>query len=151
MDEDATPIIDSPNAIQQPANGSTRGADVRFHNVSFGYTADREALHEICFDVEPGEMIALVGETGAGKSTLVSMLLRLFDPRSGGIQINGCDIRDITIESLRQNIAYMPQQPFLLPLSIAENIAYGRPDAARDEVIAAAMAANADEFIRRLP
>jgi len=79
------------------------------------------------------------------------MLLRLFNPRSGAIQINGCDIRDVTIESLRQNIAYMPQQPFLLPLSIAENIAYGRPDAARDEVMAAAMAANADEFIRRLP
>ena len=96
-------------------------------------------------------MVAIVGETGAGKSTLISMLFRMFDPWSGAVHVNGHDIREITLGSLRQNIAYMPQQPFLLPLSIAENIAYGRPDAARDEIFAAAVAAKADEFIRDLP
>ena len=79
------------------------------------------------------------------------MLFRMFDPWSGAIHVNGHDIREITLESLRQNIAYMPQQPFLLPRSIAENIAYGLPDAARDEIFAAAVAAKADEFIRDFP
>jgi ATP-binding cassette subfamily B protein/subfamily B ATP-binding cassette protein MsbA len=151
LEEDGGPIGDSPGAVPMPTVPSDRGADVRFENVSFGYSAGREALHDISFEVAPAEMVAIVGETGAGKSTLISMLFRLFDPWCGAIHVNGHDIREITLESLRQNIAYMPQQPFLLPQSIAENIAYGRPDAARDKIFAAAVAAKADEFIRDLP
>jgi ATP-binding cassette subfamily B protein/subfamily B ATP-binding cassette protein MsbA len=151
LEEDGTPIGDSPDAISLPARESARGADVRYENVSFGYKADRAALDDINFHAAPGEMVAIVGETGAGKSTLISMLLRLFDPRHGAVYINGHDLRDVTLESLRQNIAYMPQQPFLLPLSIVDNIAYGRPDATRNEIVAAAIAAKADDFIRELP
>jgi ATP-binding cassette subfamily B protein len=101
--------------------------------------------------VQPGETIALVGPTGAGKTTLVSLIPRFFDPWEGRVILDGRDIRDIELESLRRQIALVLQDPFLLPLTAAENIAYGRPEANRDEVVAAAVAANADGFIRELP
>jgi ATP-binding cassette, subfamily B, bacterial len=94
--------------------------------------------------------VAIVGKTGAGKSTLMSLLLRFFDPSQGTIYFDGVDIRRATLDSLRANIAFMPQQPFLLPLSVAENISYGRPNASQSEIEAAASAANADEFIKEL-
>jgi ATP-binding cassette subfamily B protein/subfamily B ATP-binding cassette protein MsbA len=132
-------------------NASQRGATVRYENVVFGYRSNRPVLDGISFEVEPGAMVAIVGETGAGKSTLMSLLLRFFDPWHGIVYIDGVDIRRATLASLRANIAFMPQQPFLLPLSIADNIAYGVPHAERSAIVSVASAANADEFIRRLP
>ena len=124
---------------------------IAFDNVTFGYEADRPVLDRINLQAEPGETVAIVGHTGAGKSTLVSLIARFFDPWSGRVMLDGVDVRDIQISSLRAQIAVVLQEPFLLPVSIADNIAYGSPHATRDQVIAAAEAANADEFIRRLP
>jgi ATP-binding cassette subfamily B protein/subfamily B ATP-binding cassette protein MsbA len=95
--------------------------------------------------------VAIVGPTGAGKSSLVSLLVRHFDPWSGRVTLDGHDIRDLRLRSLRQQVAIVLQDPFILPLTVAENIAYGRPDASPDDIRAAATAANADDFIRRLP
>jgi ATP-binding cassette subfamily B protein/subfamily B ATP-binding cassette protein MsbA len=96
-------------------------------------------------------MVALVGNTGAGKSTLISLLTRLYDPWHGEIQLHGTDARQIRLTDLRQNISVVPQEPFLLPISVAENIAYGFPAASRSQIEAAARAAGAEEFILRLP
>jgi ATP-binding cassette, subfamily B, bacterial len=124
---------------------------VRMENVTFGYTADRAVLAGVSLEAAPGETIALVGPTGAGKTTLVSLIPRFFDPREGRVLLDGCDVRDAQLRSLRQNIAIVLQEPFLFPISIAENIAYGRPSATRADIEAAARAANAHEFIQRLP
>jgi ABC-type multidrug transport system fused ATPase/permease subunit len=124
---------------------------VRFDNVAFGYEPGQSVLDGVSFELRPGEIVALIGPTGAGKSTLVGLLLRFFDPRQGIIQINDCDARTIPPSTLREQISLVPQEPFLLPLSIAENIAYGRPGAGRDQIVAAAVAAQADGFISRLP
>ncbi|MCK8602051.1 ABC transporter ATP-binding protein [Desulfoferrobacter suflitae] len=128
-----------------------RGVAVAFDGVTFGYEAGRPILQEITLAVRPGETVALVGATGAGKSTLVSLIPRFFDPWEGRILFNGLDIREVTLSSLRSQVSLVLQEPFLLPLSIAENIAYGRPGASREEMVAAARAANAEEFIGRLP
>jgi len=127
------------------------GVQVRFSGVSFGYEAGREVLHDIDIEACPGETIALVGTTGAGKSTLVSLIPRFFDPWTGSVSFNGVDIRGIKLSSLRGQVSLVLQEPFLLPLTVAENIAYGRPGANHEEIVEAARAANADEFIRRLP
>ncbi len=124
---------------------------IRFEHVDVGYTPDRQVLHDVSFEASPGETIALVGPTGAGKSTLVGLLPRFLDPWRGRVTIDGHDLRDVTVESLRRQIAIVLQEPFLFPLTIAENIAYGRPHATRAEVEAAARAANAHAFIERLP
>ncbi|MEO8619497.1 MAG: ABC transporter ATP-binding protein [bacterium] len=124
---------------------------VRFDGVTFGYEAGAPAVRDIAFEARPGEVIAIVGPSGAGKSTLASLLVRFFDPWSGRVVLDGIDARMIPVRSLRRQVAIVLQDTFLFPFSIAENIAYGRPNATRDEVIAAATAANADEFIRRLP
>jgi ATP-binding cassette subfamily B protein/subfamily B ATP-binding cassette protein MsbA len=96
-------------------------------------------------------VVALVGPTGAGKSTTAALLVRLFDPWRGAVLLDGTDLRQATLESVRASVALVPQEPFLLPLTVAENIAYGRTDASRDQVVEAAVGARADEFIRRLP
>ena len=124
---------------------------VVFENVSFAYEAGQPVLCGISFEAQPGETIAIVGSTGAGKSTLVSLLPRFFDPLAGAVRIDGRDVRDVRLASLRQQIGLVLQEPFLFPLSIAENIAYGRPDATRKEIEAAARAANAHVFIEKLP
>jgi ATP-binding cassette subfamily B protein/subfamily B ATP-binding cassette protein MsbA len=124
---------------------------VRLENVTFGYETDRPVLRNVTLEARPGETVALVGPTGAGKSTLVALIPRLFDPWEGRVTIDGVDVREVQIADLRSQVAFVLQDPLLLPLSIADNIAYGRPGARRDEVVAAAVAANADEFIRRLP
>jgi ATP-binding cassette subfamily B protein/subfamily B ATP-binding cassette protein MsbA len=143
-------VHDSPHA-KVLASGSGEKVVVRFERVTFGYKMDRPVLRGIDLEARSGEVIALVGATGAGKSTLASLIPRFFDPWSGRITLNGIDIRAIRLACLRERVSLVLQEPFLQPLTIAENIAYGRPHASRGEIVAAAEAANADEFIRRLP
>ncbi|MGA7875439.1 MAG: ABC transporter ATP-binding protein [Desulfoferrobacter sp.] len=142
-------VWDEPGAREVVWRG--RGVEVKFEGVAFGYEAGRPILQEINIEAQPGETLALVGATGAGKSTLVSLIPRFFDAWEGRILFNGVDIREVKLSSLRSQVSLVLQEPFLLPLSIAENIAYGRPGASREELVEAARAANADEFIRGLP
>lgn len=124
---------------------------VAFENVSFGYNAERPALRDISFEVAVGSRVGIAGTTGAGKSTLVSLLLRLYDPASGKISLDGVDLRDFKLRDLRNQFTIVLQEPVLFSSSIAENIAYAKPDATEAEIIAAAQAANAHDFISRLP
>ncbi len=140
-------IRDKPGAVALP---HVRG-EVRFEKVTFGYETDRPVLREVTLNVGPGETIAIVGATGAGKSTLVSLIPRFADPWNGRVLIDGHDLRDVTLKSLRQNIAVVLQEPFLFPMTIAENIAYGHPHATTRDIVTAAKDANADAFIERLP
>jgi ATP-binding cassette subfamily B protein/subfamily B ATP-binding cassette protein MsbA len=144
-------VPERPTAHPFARQPNRQGIAVTFENVTFGYEPGRPVLRDISLNVQVGETIALVGSTGAGKTTLASLVPRFFDPWEGRVLLDGTDARDLQLRSLRQQIALVLQEPFLLPLSIAENIAYGRPDASRDDIIAAAVAANADEFIRHLP
>jgi ATP-binding cassette subfamily B protein/subfamily B ATP-binding cassette protein MsbA len=144
-------VRDVSNAKPFPLNPSGAAGQVCLEKVTFGYETGRPVLKEATLQVKPGETLALVGPTGAGKSTLVSLILRLFDPWQGQVSIDGVDVRDIKLSSLRSNVALVLQEPFLLPLTVAENIAYGRPGASHDEVVAAATLANSHEFIMRLP
>jgi ATP-binding cassette, subfamily B, bacterial len=139
-------VADRPGARSRAITGA-----VRYEDVTFGYERDRPVLHDISFDAEPGEVLAIVGPTGAGKSTLASLLVRFFDPWEGRVTIDGVDIRDFTLHSLRSQIALVLQDPFIFPTTIAENIALGKEDASRGEIEAAAQAANAHAFIERLP
>jgi ATP-binding cassette subfamily B protein len=124
---------------------------VAFENVSFGYKPERPALRDISFAVAVGSRVGIAGTTGAGKSTLVGLLLRLYDPASGKILLDGVDVRDYKLRDLRNQFAIVLQEPVLFSSSIAENIAYARPDASEAEIIAAAQAANAHNFISGLP
>ena len=127
-----------------------RGA-VTFDEVAFAYRDDHPVLHEVGLTVRPGEVVALVGPTGAGKTTLASLVARFYDPTAGRVTLDGHDLRDLTVRTLRDNIALVLQEPFLFSGTIRDNIAYGRPDASREEVEAAARAANAHDFISALP
>jgi ATP-binding cassette subfamily B protein/subfamily B ATP-binding cassette protein MsbA len=140
-------IADSPHATPL---SSVKG-NVRFDDVTFGYEPDRPVLRNISLEVKPGERIAIVGATGAGKSTLVSLLPRFFDPWEGRVSIDGRDVREVTLKSLRNQIAIVLQEPFLFPMTIAENIAYGNAHATSEQIVAAARAANAHDFVERLP
>ena len=124
---------------------------IRVENVTFGYKEGQPAIRGVTIEAVPGESIALVGETGAGKTTVAALIARLYDPWEGRVTLDGIDIRHFSVTTLRSQVALVFQDPFLLPLSIAENIAYGRPEASREQIIAAAVAANADRFIRKLP
>ena len=146
--DSADEVAEAVDATELPRHAQ-RGA-VRWESVRFGYETERPVLEDISLDVRPGEMVALVGSTGAGKSTLASLVPRFFDPWQGRILVNGVDVRQVKLSSLRAEIALVLQEPFLLPLSIADNIAYGRPDASREEIEAAAVAANAHGFIAKL-
>jgi subfamily B ATP-binding cassette protein MsbA len=123
---------------------------VKFQDVSFAYE-NEEVLQDIDLAVKPGEIIALVGRTGAGKSTLASLLLRFYDPSSGKILIDGHDIRKVKIDSLRKQIAVVSEEITLFRGTIKENIAYGKPEAKDEEIISAAKSANAHRFIEKLP
>jgi ATP-binding cassette subfamily B protein len=123
---------------------------VRFDHVRFHYGTGPEVLHGIDLDVPPGTTVALVGHTGAGKSTIAKLLARFYDPTEGAITIDGADLRDVRQESLRRRLGIVPQEGFLFAGTVAENIAFGRPDATRDEIEAAARTVGADEFISRL-
>lgn len=127
------------------------GAEVRFEGVSFGYEPGSPVLKSVSLEALPGQTIAIVGPTGAGKTTLANLIPRFFDPWEGKVVVDGRDVRDMKLKSLRERIALVLQEPFLFPLTIAENIAYGRPDASQAEIEAAARAANAHVFIERLP
>jgi ATP-binding cassette subfamily B protein len=123
---------------------------LRFEGVTFGYEPDRPVLKNISIELKPGETVALVGATGAGKSTLAGLVPRFFDPWQGRILLDGRDVRDATLKSLRGKITIVLQETFLFPVSIAENIGYGCPEATLEQVKAAARTANAHDFIERL-
>ncbi len=145
MDE-APEVTDAPDARELEA---VEGR-VAFENVRFGYGSGPEVLHGIDLAVEPGTTVALVGHTGAGKSTIAKLLARFYDPREGRITIDGTDLRDVTQQSLRGQLGIVPQEGFLFAGTVRENILYGRPDATPDEVAAAARAVGAHEFILEL-
>ncbi len=140
-------IEDRPGAVPLPAGG----AMIRFERVSFSYDGKRPILNDVSFDVPMGDKVAVVGPSGAGKSTLARLLYRFYDVNGGAIRINGTDIRDATQSSLRAAIGIVPQDTVLFNDTIYYNIRYGRPDAAREEVIAAAQAAHIHDFIESLP
>jgi len=144
-------VREAADPLSFPAWPASQRGHVRFENVTFGYEVDRPVLHNINLEAKPGEVIALVGPTGAGKSTLAALVPRFFDPWEGIITLDGLDIDQSRISELRANVALVLQEPFLLPLSVAENIAYGRPNAPLVEIKAAADAAGAAPFIERLP
>jgi ATP-binding cassette, subfamily B, bacterial len=125
--------------------------EVTFHDVSFGYGAERQVLQEVSFHVEPGMRLGIAGTTGAGKTTLVNLLARFYDPTAGQILLDGVDLRDYRLADLRNQYAIVLQETVLFSTSIAENIAYARPNATEQEIVAAAEAANAHAFISRLP
>ena len=144
-------VVEHPHARRLVPAVSGQGTHIRIEGITFGYDGARPTLRNIDLEACPGEVVALVGPTGAGKSTLISLIPRLFDPWEGRITINGTDARELQLASLREQIAFVLQDPFLFSMTVAENIAYGRPSAGRDEIVAAAAAANAEEFVRALP
>jgi ATP-binding cassette, subfamily B, bacterial len=139
-------VADAPDAIDAPL---FRG-EVVFENVTFGYDSEKPILQDLSFKARPGEMIALIGSSGTGKSTIVNLLLRFYDPWNGRILIDGQDIRRYTLKSLREQISVVLQEPLLFHRTIRENIAYGKPEAPLKETVAAAKAAQAHDFIMRL-
>lgn len=144
-------VQEAPNAQPLPRLRRGQRGHICLEGVTFGYEPDHPVLRDVSLEARPGEVVALVGRTGAGKSTLASLITRLHDPWTGTIRFDGVDLRELQLESLRDSVSIVLQEPFLFRMSIAENIAYGRPDASRDEIVAAAQAASADGFIQRLP
>ena len=145
MDEDPQ-VVDAPGAAALPqADGH-----VRFEDVRFSYGTGPEVLHGLALDVPQGTTVALVGHTGAGKSTIAKLLARFYDPTSGRITIDGHDLRDVTQTSLRRQLGIVPQEGFLFAGTVTENIAFGRPDASSEDVVRAAQAVGAHDFIMRL-
>jgi subfamily B ATP-binding cassette protein MsbA len=147
-------LLDTPPAItDRPGARSpaTTEGRVTFVDVRFSYAVGHEVLRGVSFTMEPGAMVALVGPSGAGKTTIATLIPRFYDPDSGSVTVDGVDIRDLTLQSLRAQLAVVPQEPVLFGMSIRENIAYGRLGATDTEILAAAEAANAREFIDKLP
>jgi ATP-binding cassette, subfamily B, bacterial len=146
-------LDENPEIVERP--GAYDLLDVRgeidFNHVTFTYDNGAEILRDFDAHIASGETIAIVGRTGSGKSTVARLLDRFYDVTDGAITIDGHDLRDVTLTSLRENVGVVLDEPFLFSISIADNIAYGRPDASLEDIQAAALAANADEFIVRLP
>jgi ATP-binding cassette, subfamily B, bacterial len=140
-------VTEDPDAVDI---GRSRG-EIEFDNVSFSYASRVDTLRNIEFHINAGQRVAIVGPTGAGKTTLVSLLVRFYDPASGAIKIDGVDIKKMTLQCLRNQLSLVLQEPMLFSGSIADNIRYGRLDASMDDIIEAARAANAHDFIERLP
>jgi len=139
-------VVDRPDAIEL---GRARG-DIRFDHVSFGYRDGLNILADIDFHARPGERVALIGPTGSGKSTITNLIPRFYDVSSGRVLVDDQDVRDLQLRSLRRQIGIVMQEPFLYSQTVAENIAYGRPEASREEVEAAAHVAHAHDFILEL-
>ncbi|HEX4533482.1 MAG TPA: ATP-binding cassette domain-containing protein, partial [Rhizomicrobium sp.] len=149
---DAKPtIVDPPDAARLEIAPPPKGGSVQIKNVAFSYQADSAALEHFSIDIPAGKKIALVGPSGAGKTTVFNLILRFYDVDGGAIEIDGQDIRKVTLESLRDHIALVTQDPILFDETVAENIRLGRSDATHDDVIAAAQAAAAHEFIQAMP
>jgi ATP-binding cassette subfamily B protein len=147
-------VLDTSSAVVEKRAAISIGrvqGRVEFEQVSLSYGRNRPAVHELSFLVEPGQIVALVGQTGAGKSTAIGLLQRLRDPDAGAIRIDGIDVRDLTLDSLRANIGVVFQESLLLCRSIADNLRVGRPEASDAELLAAARLAEAHEFILRQP
>jgi ABC-type multidrug transport system fused ATPase/permease subunit len=147
-------LLDTPVEIKDTPQAKPIGraeGRVEFDSVSFAYKERRHTLEDINFKVKPGQVVGIVGPTGAGKTTLVTLLPRFYEPHHGRILLDGRDIRDITVKSLRDQFSIVLQEPLLFSETIAENIRYGRLEATREEIMAAAEAANAHDFIMRLP
>ncbi len=145
---------EQPSVLDRPNARSLRHARglIEFENVSFHYPRARQhALTDVTFRVEPGETVALVGPSGAGKSTIAKLLLRFYDPDEGEIRLDGHDLRDLQVQALRENVAVLLQEALVFDASVRENIAYGRPNATEEEIVRAAKAADAHEFIAGLP
>ena len=141
-------VSDRPGAVPLPVTGGR----VEFRSVGFRYPgSEREILHDVSFVAEPGQTVAILGTTGSGKSTIVNLLPRFYDVSAGAVLIDGYDVRDVTLNSLRSQIGIVLQETLLFSGTVRDNIAYGRPAATPEEVEAAARAAQADEFIRALP
>ena len=147
-------ILDTPPSVASRKDAvdlpNMRG-QVEFRDVFFSYDGEKNAINGISFTTQPGEMIGLVGHSGAGKSTLINLVTRFYDPNEGEILIDGHDSRDIELKSLRGQIGVVLQEPFLFEGTVADNIGYGKPGATRQEIIAAARAANAHDFIVKFP
>jgi ATP-binding cassette, subfamily B, bacterial len=140
-------VVDQPHVIAMPRIVGR----VEFKDVTFGYDPTKYVIKDMSFMVEPGEMIGLAGQSGAGKSTVINLICRFYDVEKGAIYIDGHDIRDVSLKSMREQIGVVLQDPFLFNGTVADNIAYGKPEASLDEVAAAAKAANAHDFILDFP
>jgi subfamily B ATP-binding cassette protein MsbA len=147
-------ILDTDTVIPERAGASapaTLRGRIEFDRVEFGYEADSQVLRGVSCVIQPGQIVGIVGPTGSGKSTIVSLIPRFYDPSAGRVIIDGKDIRDYTVQGLRHHIGFVLQDTALFRGTIADNIAYGRPGATREEIVEAAKLANADEFIDRMP
>jgi len=152
--ERVTLILDTPSTIENKDDAKDLenvSGEITFENVSFHYSNKVPVLKNISFTCKPGQMVALVGPTGVGKTTITQLISRFYDPVEGTVLVDGKDIRDVTLESLRKNISPVLQDTFLFHGSIADNIGYAKPDATREEIIAAAKAANIHEDILHMP
>jgi ATP-binding cassette subfamily B protein len=147
-------VLDSDDAIAERPGAKAAPMlrnEVRFQDVGFGYDRDRPVLRDFDLRIGAGETVALIGPSGAGKSTTLHLLLRLYDVEAGCVLIDGVDVRDCRLQSLRERIAFVPQDPWLLDGTLAENIAFGAADATRADVLAASRAALVDEFAQKMP
>jgi subfamily B ATP-binding cassette protein MsbA len=147
-------ILEANDVIPEKENAVNPGTfqgNVEFQNVVFGYNKDACVLKDVSFKIGAGQMIGVVGPTGSGKSTIVSLIPRFYDPTSGRVTIDGVDLRNLKLRALRSQIAYVLQETVLFRGSVADNIAYGKGSATRDEIVAAAKLANADGFISEMP
>jgi ATP-binding cassette subfamily B protein len=147
-------IIDEPEDIHDRPDAGTLPAGpglVRFDGVTFGYDPARPVLHDIDLVLEPGKTVALIGHTGSGKTSLASLIPRFYDVQIGSVSIDGADVRDVKLDSLRAEIGVIAQDPFLFSATVRENLTFGRPDATDEEVEEAARRAQAHDFIEQLP
>jgi len=147
-------VLETDSGMRDQAGARRAGrfkGKIEFDKVSFGYSHDQLILKDMSFAIEPGQVAAFVGPTGGGKTTLISLVARFYDPLSGEVRIDGTNIRTYTMKSIRQQISFVLQETLLFRASVWENIAYGRPEASREEIIRAAKLANAHEFIEEMP